>query len=134
MAVRTPTTIPSRRGFLSSLARLPLIGGGLALLGQPTAAATPVTLGLMRTYRDFLSRELLTVAAEIDMIRAPWRHFGPAAHEHWSLSDYRTFLDRIPGVTFVCEDGPATRAVEAAPPSTRAAVVLAAAGVATESI
>ena len=32
-----------RRSFLAGLASLPLIGGSVTLLGQPTAAATPVT-------------------------------------------------------------------------------------------
>lgn len=33
----------SRRGFLRGLVSLPLIGGGVTLIGAPTAAATPVT-------------------------------------------------------------------------------------------
>jgi len=119
-----------RRGFLRALASLPLIGGGVALWGRPVAAAAPVTLALMRRYRDFLSRELLTVVAEIDLIQAPWRHFGADRQEAWDLADCRSFLDRIPPVAFVCAEGPATRAVADAPPSTRAAVVLSAAGVA----
>ena len=35
-----------RRDFLRSLAALPLIGGSVALIGQPVAAATPVNLAL----------------------------------------------------------------------------------------
>jgi hypothetical protein len=33
----------ARRDFLRSLAHLPLIGGGVTILGNPTAAAVPVT-------------------------------------------------------------------------------------------
>ena len=120
----------ARRGFLRSLAALPLIGGSVALLGCPTAAATPVTPALMRLYRDFMSRELMATVAELDQLAAPWRHFGAAASERWDLADYRTFVDRIAPVSFVCAESNATRAVAAAPPSTRAAVVLSAAGVA----
>ena len=32
-----------RRSFLRQLASLPLIGGGVTLIGKPTAAAVPVT-------------------------------------------------------------------------------------------
>ncbi len=120
---------PARRGFLRGLAALPLIGGSIELQGRPVAAATPVTLDLMRRYRDFLSRELLTCAAEIDVLHAPWRHFGAGRHEAWDLSDYRSFVDRIGPVAFICDEGPATRVVAQAPPSTRAAIVLSAAGV-----
>jgi hypothetical protein len=119
----------ARRGFLCGLAALPLIGGGVALWGRPVAAAAPVTLPLMQRYRDFLSRELLTAVAEIDMLQAPWRHFGPEAQERWRLAEVGSFVNRIPPVAFVCDEGPATRAVASAPPSTRAAVVLSAAGV-----
>jgi hypothetical protein len=119
----------ARRGFLRGLASLPLIGGSVALFGAPVAAATPVTLALMQRYRDFLSRDLLTVCAEIDMLHSPWRHFGAGAHERWDLADYRTFVNRVGAVTFICEEGPATRVVAQSPPSTRAAVVLSAAGV-----
>ena len=118
-----------RRGFLGLLAALPLVGGAVALRGCPTAAATPVTPELLRLYRDFLSRELLTAAAELDQLRAPWRHFGAGATERWDLADYRTFVDRVGPVSFICAEGPATRAVAKAKPSTRAAVVLSAAGV-----
>lgn len=47
----------SRRGFLSGLARLPLIGGGITLIGAPTKAAVPVTPQLMKTYQDWLLGE-----------------------------------------------------------------------------
>jgi hypothetical protein len=123
------SSAPSRRGFLYGLTSLPLLGGALEVLGHPVAAATPVTPALMRRYRDFLSRELLTAHAEIDQMLAPWRHFGPQRMERWDLADPATFVDRIGPVTFVCAEGPATQAVALRPPSTRAALVLSAAGV-----
>ncbi len=118
-----------RRGFLRRLAALPLIGGGVTLIGAPTAAAAPVTTALMRRYVDWLSRELMTATAELDqLLREPWRHFCPEAQESFNFRDYSTFIDRV-AVPYVCAEGPATQAVAAAPPSTRAAVVLASAGV-----
>ena len=39
-----------RRAFLASLAALPMLGGGVRLIGRPTAAAVPVTDGLLRNY------------------------------------------------------------------------------------
>lgn len=48
----------SRRGFLSGLATLPLIGGSVALIGSPTAAAVPVTGGTIATYIAWLDGEL----------------------------------------------------------------------------
>ncbi|MFE1601615.1 hypothetical protein [Methylobacterium sp. ID0610] len=52
----------SRRGFLRGLAALPLIGGGVALTGRPTAAAVPITGGMMATYVAWLHYELRAVA------------------------------------------------------------------------
>ena len=37
-----------RRAFLASLAALPMLGGGIKLIGQPTATAVPVTNRLLR--------------------------------------------------------------------------------------
>lgn len=47
----------SRRGFLSGLATLPLIGGSVALIGSPTAAAAPVTGGTIASYIAWLQFE-----------------------------------------------------------------------------
>ena len=46
-----------RRGFLRGLASLPLIGGSVALIGQPTKAAGPVTQAMLADYADFLAIE-----------------------------------------------------------------------------
>ena len=53
--------IHDRRGFLRGLASLPLIGGGVALIGQPTAAAVPVTDDMLATYQSWLGWERLKV-------------------------------------------------------------------------
>ncbi|MHC2017158.1 hypothetical protein [Methylobacterium sp. CM6247] len=47
----------SRRGFLSGLASLPLIGGSVTLIGKPTAAAVSVTGGTVATYLAWLHFE-----------------------------------------------------------------------------
>lgn len=47
----------SRRGFLRGLAHLPLIGGGVTLIGNPTAAAELVTTEMLRSYSAFLHFE-----------------------------------------------------------------------------
>lgn len=52
----------SRRGFLRGLATLPLIGGGVTLIGRPTAAAVPITGGMLATYTAWLHFELRAVA------------------------------------------------------------------------
>ena len=46
-----------RRSFLRGLASLPLIGGGVTLIGNPTAAAVPVTDALHARYTAWLAHE-----------------------------------------------------------------------------
>ena len=46
-----------RRGFLRQLCTLPMLGGGVALLGAPTAVAEPVTPGLIDAYARWLTLE-----------------------------------------------------------------------------
>lgn len=47
----------SRRGFLSGLTTLPLIGGSVALIGSPSAVAEPITHGLLENYDTWLECE-----------------------------------------------------------------------------
>jgi hypothetical protein len=54
-----------RRGFLRSLVSLPLIGGGVTLIGQPAAAAVPVTRELLESYNSFLALERRAVIIEL---------------------------------------------------------------------
>jgi len=49
--------LTARRGFLRSLVSLPMLGGGVALIGAPHAVAEPITTGLMDAYRRFLTME-----------------------------------------------------------------------------
>lgn len=71
-----------RRNFLLGLASLPLIGGSVAILGQPTAAAVPVTDHLLDSYQAWLTYERDWLvwerfgSAELRRIRMPavvWR-------------------------------------------------------------
>lgn len=63
-----------RRGFLRNLASLPFIGGGVTLIGNPTAAAEPVSARLLESYdawlffeRRYLRQELARVGGEAIM-------------------------------------------------------------------
>lgn len=47
----------NRRGFLRSLTTLPLIGGGVALIGAPSAVAEPITTELLDSYDAWLEYE-----------------------------------------------------------------------------
>ena len=63
----------ARRGFLRGLAHLPLIGGGVTLLGNPTAAAEPVTEELLDSYSEWLHYERRLLAGRYP---APTRPTG----------------------------------------------------------
>jgi hypothetical protein len=101
----------ARRGFLRQLAGLPLIGGGVTLIGNPTAAAEPVTEELLWNYSQWLQTERSLLVWEMgsqDETNRYWLNNG-LGH-------------RI--------DNPAGRYHQPStpPPSTRAAVVLSAVG------
>ena len=101
-----------RRSFLRGLASLPLIGGSVAILGRPSAAAVPGSDDLMTRYVAFLAaehREALVSLFEMRghdfCIRHPPIYWVPDAHQD------------------------AANIARASDPSTRAAVILSAAGV-----
>lgn len=113
--------IAARRGFLRGLLSLPLIGGGVTLIGQPTAAAVPVTSDLLEHYQAFLLAEAAETISERDLLRHP---------EHPYLLEHRRQWCR----EMRWYDGADARPeimthVRAAPAGSRAAVVLAAAGI-----
>lgn len=111
----------SRRGFLRGLTSLPLIGGGVALIGSPIAAAVPVTDKLRVRYIDWLATELGEA-----MIEQAGRQAAPGSsdyvidrHRQWCM-DNRTL-----------NPDPASERFSLLPmsaPSSRAAVILSAAG------
>ena len=102
----------ARRGFLHQLAGLPLIGGGVTLIGNPTRAAEPVTEQLLDAYSEWLfyERQLL-------------------CRERWPGSrDAEAVVPANTGATgFHFPAYPASWK-DAPKPSTRAAVVLSAVG------
>lgn len=110
-----------RRGFLSGLASLPLIGGGVSLIGQPTAAAVPVTDELRWSYKEWLFMEHRMLSFELaghDRQRGKEmeRCFVGSIANGWHLQWAR------PGDMMAGWD-------HAPQPSSRAAVILSAAGV-----
>lgn len=119
----------TRRGFLRGLVKLPLIGGGVTLIGAPTAVAEPITEQLLESYDAWLEYERRSLQWErnrgtemvhrmnlpfvLQMYNRELRPKGPP-----------TPCDYIPaangGAQYHTGDEP--------PPSTRAALVLSAVG------
>ena len=109
----------SRRGFLRGLVSLPLIGGGVTLIGAPTAVAEPISQQLLHEYHDWLMFERSSLIREAfgsaDRF-GPGSCFGAALKWHRARGEFRTTSEGEPlgdGVSF---------------PSTRAALVLSAVG------
>ncbi len=103
-----------RRGFLRGLVSLPLVGGGVTLVGDPVAAAEPVTAALLDRYVAFLAHEhreaLIETQARVNagMTMAQRCLYAP--------------------MFWYPDDPVAIQAATATPPSARAAIVLAAIG------
>ena len=115
--------LTDRRSFLRGLASLPLIGGGVTLIGQPTAAAVPVTPDLMHSYKSWLHMEHRMLSWEMagydiersKVMERSFLHNSPGDDFHWQWS-HRGYQGQA--------------GWRGAPqPSTRAAVVLSAVGV-----
>lgn len=123
MAMHANSTITCRRGFLHALAALPLIGGGLKLIGSPSAAALPISADLLRRYVGFVNRELFAAHVELTLVQSP-HHF---VNMGFSLADASTWRN-LPVWWPVPADADLDSLVTSSPASSRAAVVLAAAG------
>ncbi|KQP89393.1 hypothetical protein [Methylobacterium sp. Leaf117] len=122
----------SRRGFLSGLAALLLIGGGVSLIGRPTAVAAPVTDQMMTHYLGFISREFRELMVKMDQ-----RHIEKSVAACVRRGDFvrpsyaeeckaRTRY-QLSWMDFRCLAGEGELPV-AAPPSSRAALVLSTVG------
>lgn len=96
-----------RRGFLRGLATLPLIGGGVTLIGNPTRAAEPVTQDLLQNYNAWLCMERQHLLYEMHPDK-PADYFNP--NTAGGMYFWRAIANGQPT------------------PSTRAAVVLSAVG------
>ena len=120
-----------RRSFLRGLASLPLIGGGVTLIGNPTAAAVPVTDALHARYVAWLAHEHRAALQEHGFREAlaSWTPH-PANYEPSAIEYAERCCRRGTEPMFWFPDVPDVIAsVEAAQPSSRAAVILSAAGV-----
>lgn len=109
-----------RRGFLRGLAALPLIGGGVTLIGAPTQAAILPSRELLERYRMWIAAEHAEVHAEMTRWNYPPDEFSNHRERltrEWGRDLYHQPIDELVDLT-----------VRSARPSTRAAVVLAAVG------
>lgn len=117
----------SRRGFLRALTTLPLIGGGVTLIGAPTAVAEPCTLFLLQRYSNWLATEYGETLIELEPLTHPQRFEMPDRMpdaQEWRREWCRknaTIADRV------CDPERFLRAPALAP-STRAALVLSTVG------
>ncbi len=81
-----PVAEMPRRAFLSQLAKLPLIGGGLSIIGRPKAVAEPVTPALLDAYKSWLLVEYGSLHRELHPNRKPDCGFNPnnaGGFYHW---------------------------------------------------
>lgn len=110
-----------RRSFLRGLATLPLIGGSVAILGRPTAAAVPVTPELLNGYKWWLHTEHRMLCYEMT-----------GFDEARAKEAERAFYTDHPAVDWHFQwsnpDGWMAGWNDASQPSSRAAVVLSAVG------
>lgn len=109
----------SRRGFLRGLTALPLIGGGVTLIGSPTAVAEPVTADLLTRYRDWLGIEYGEALIETSGLGGPPERVEMHRRYRREWCAESRALSRSPDAFAV---------PPAFPPSTRAALVLSAVG------
>jgi hypothetical protein len=114
--------LQNRRGFLRGLTTLPLIGGSVALIGNPAKAAVPITRELQERYIAWLANEHAAALFELHPPQPQYDDFQR------SMSDWHYARVRTPMYWF-----PEAQDIEASiarsrPPSTRAALVLSAVG------
>lgn len=112
-----PDEPATRRGFLRALTALPMIGGGVALIGSPEAVAEPVTKDLLIGYSDWLLLERRILLHEMFPDPAE-RRFARDAHSGRNRKIEEFHLG--PGYPISWQSLPM--------PSTRAALVLSAVG------
>ena len=118
--------VEGRRGFLRNLVSLPLIGGGVTLIGNPTRAAEPITEQLLENYNTWLFYERRYLQLE---------RFGPGMGPHGNHTDDAVTISTVKGrfddvrMDFVRMGNDAARFhLGPSSASARAAVVLSAVG------
>ncbi len=111
-----------RRAFLRGLASLPLIGGGVTLIGNPTAAAVPTTPQLLDAYNDWLDLERSWLLME---------RYGNVRAVQTSEDGFEAvWRDRKTGKCWTYNNATSFAGFDHRHPASRAAVILSAAGVA----
>nr|WP_137830870.1 hypothetical protein [Methylobacterium sp. L1A1] len=124
----------SRRGFLRGLTTLPLIGGGVALIGAPSAVAEPCTDATLDAYVALLAHEHRAALGERTIRDAERRiaqriaEGGPYRPEYLGEVRERVRLGEDLPLWWRPEAPAIERLVSSAPPSSRAALVLSAVG------
>ena len=114
------TGLLQRRGFLRGLVSLPLIGGGVTLIGNPTAAAVVPDEALIRQYERWLEHEKFALFVER---HGGWRYvYGDHREE------IQAEIDAGTAPAWRMEERATLERHLASVPSSRAAVVLAAVG------
>ncbi len=109
-----------RRTFLRGHASLPLIGGGVTLIGNPTAAAVPVTTELLDAYNEWLDLERSWLMHE---------RYGSRPSVLKGHPIEVVWRDKRTGQCWSSTRVPRGGGFDHANPSSRAAVVLSAVGV-----
>lgn len=117
----------TRRGFLRGLTTLPLIGGGVALIGSPTAVAEPITDQLLDGYDAWLEYERRWLQWERNRSADMAYRLNPPFI--MQMMDRHGEITRQPADYVPCTNGGASFHGGGEPPaSTRAALVLSAVG------
>ena len=111
-----------RRGFMSGLAALPLIGGSVTLLGRPRAVAEPPTRQIMEAYKTWLHYEQRFLAWEMADLPEHVAYYGGTRRERFE------FIDRLT-LSFGTGDAARFHRTDgSSPASSRAALVLSTVG------
>ena len=113
----------ARRAFLRQLCGLPLIGGGLTIIGASKAVAEPVTADLLEAYKTWLHYEQRFLCWEMAV--------HPACIARYWLSDHVDRIARYKAIessfSYIGQSG-SYHGLGTPEPSTRAALVLSAVG------
>jgi hypothetical protein len=115
-------TLP-RRGFLRQLASLPLIGGGVSIIGSPRGVAEPVTENLMQAYKTWLHYEHRLLSREISELPELVAYYGDRRRSFNAIEPLISFVDIGEARNYHFPS-----AGHRPSPSTRAALVLSAVG------
>ena len=110
-----------RRTFLRGLVSLPLIGGSVALIGNPTAAAVPITPKLLDAYEEWLDLERSYLTWERFGRDGPEKRYGANVEVVWR--------DRTTGKAWTMTVDNDFSGFDHRHAASRAAVILSAAGV-----